>query len=299
MGYLAELINDADTDVSINAAYAAGICVARGADSLKVQSNLINMLHSENDMAVETAIEAIGECAKNPNYLGRKALLNKLKAMGKNGVPSATKADAGFALAEAISCAEDIISDRNLRRELVSAFSALLMSKDKICNIAGITGFGAMAIAASKQQDAKIPEPKIFISDIIRFLGPALETSVILDVIRICRLERGYPIPVELLNKAALDMVMTSDEWLLGQASSVLKHALYDPDTRLKMVNLVAPWGIMTNRILSMHERGEQSLSEWQVHMVIMKKELIESLIEKSVALSKAEGKQMCLAVPK
>lgn len=264
MEKLAKLIADPDKDVSLSAAWAVGECAARGTNPMAAIPQLIGLLHSKDDLTVGTAIESLGECAKNLNSFSRKIFVKKLSLLNKNGASDETKADAGFALAEAFSSADDLAQVKEFRRAAKAIFIKLAKSTNDTCRVAGVIGLASISISL-----AKAPKTSKMDGDPIYYLNlfPLIGNELVFDVVKqtFAILEKLLPDRIKELYSVAIRMLAGAGNFdCIIAAGDILHDGLAISENRLYIINNLAVWEVSSKTALS------------QVTMVMEAKKLIE-----------------------
>lgn len=261
MPYLEKLISDPEKEVSLSAAFAAGACARNGTDPDQAIHPLVDLLHSKDDLTVETAIESLAECARYPSRSTRKMLLNKLASINKDGAPNETKANAGFALADIIGCAEDIVCDKEMRRTARSLFMSLMKSRENPCRLAGVRGIGAMAIAISNNaSDPSLNEKASTYLKMFPIDDEDLIMEVVLGSIRTAgRIDRSNLTP-GILQGTVRSLVSAKNEENIGIAADILEISFDRPEDRLHIMKILADWKTRGKDLLEKDGLAQEAL---------------------------------------
>jgi hypothetical protein len=255
---LAKLITDHDREVALSAAWAAGICASIGANPMHIIPPIIGLLQSEDDLTVETAIETLGECAKNKNHLARKMLFAKLAAINKDGASDQTKADAGFALSEVISCANNTLLNKELRRIANSMFSSLSESRDEQCKVAGITGFCFMGIAFAQLGK---PDEAIRCLKMVPINSSRLIHEVVFNSYNFAEKHLPSQKLPELYNSAVVLLFGAPDFDSHVLARDFIIDRLEQPAHRIPLINTLAHWEVRAMTAISQHFIAKEALA--------------------------------------
>ena len=275
--HLAKLITDPEKEISIAAGYAAGICARNGENPTPFILPLIDLLRSKDDLGernslrdrelssrdliVETAIESLGECAKHNSHSSRSLIIKKLLHIERNGADSETKANAGFALAQIIQDAPEIVFDKKFRKDLHLAFLKLTRSEDNFCKVAGTLGFCSIGIELAKahKTDADI-------EDSIKMLGmiPTFSNEFVYYTAFLAY-EMGLPYfdqnnRIKLYSSAITMLFAAPDINSLEHATAFVQNGLFDERMRLLIINGLAYWQVTGASALAQHALSKKAL---------------------------------------
>ena len=281
-------------DFRLLAAKSASFCAAQGAiDPTRFIPKLSDMIQSGHEYYIDTAIECFGECSKTPSLRARKALVNKLIGIEKNGVPTETKADAGFALIDIVQSQPEILDDHDLVLKLINAFNLLLKANDMPSKFAGVGGFGSFALVLTQRNttyehlnlEDQMDSLAKFAIDPERYSTLAID---FLTAIGRIRLEKGYAQDVFTLDQimALVHSLMSSTEEEKAYACQrALEIAVSDAQTRKVTIQMLFSWGSEALKKLTGSE-----LNPDQKAGLMLKKNIIDEIIQFGVAQANSQG---------